>query len=122
MTTLVPVAGRQPSYRRTLAAPFTAAAIALTLAGAAVHRRSLDQLMRYDEAYNDINFGSRGAGYIVIHYNPHSQILHTLLVHSTTGASGATSVEPDSYPGCRDLPPSRRSEATSIESEERIHE
>ncbi len=67
-----------------------AGVIGLTLLGAAVRWRFLDQPMRYDEAYNYLNFSSHSPGYIVTHYVPNNHVLHTLMVWAVSRVFGTS--------------------------------
>ncbi len=67
-----------------------AGVIGLTLLGAAVRWRFLDQPMRYDEAYNYLNYSSRSPGYIVTHYVPNNHVLHTLMVSAVRRVLGSS--------------------------------
>ena len=67
-----------------------AGVVGLTLLGAAVRWRFLDQPMRYDEAYNYLNFCSRSPGYIVTHYVPNNHVLHTLMVWAVSRVFGTS--------------------------------
>jgi len=67
-----------------------AGVVGLTLLGAAVRWRFLDQPMRYDEAYNYLNFSSHSPGYIVTHYVPNNHVLHTLMVWAVSRVFGTS--------------------------------
>ena len=56
------------------------AVLLVTLAGAAVRVAFLSHPMRYDEAWNFLQFSSRAPTYIVTHYAPNNHVLHTLCV------------------------------------------
>ncbi|MFH1111186.1 MAG: hypothetical protein V1790_18610 [Planctomycetota bacterium] len=62
----------------------------LTLLGAAVRWRFLDQPMRYDEAYNYLNFSSHSPAFIVTHYVPNNHVLHTLMVWAVSRVVGTS--------------------------------
>ena len=69
---------------------FLLAVVSVTLLGAAVRVGFLDGPMRYDEAWNYLHFSSRSPGYIITHYVPNNQMLHTLLVRGLSRWTGTS--------------------------------
>ena len=67
---------------------FVTALVGITLLGAAARWHYLDYPVRYDEAWNYINYSCRGLTHIATHYVPNNHVLHTLLVRLTMLALG----------------------------------
>ncbi len=56
------------------------AVLLITLLGAALRLHFIDHPMRYDEAFNFLQYSSRSPEHIITHYAPNNHVLHSLLV------------------------------------------
>ena len=69
---------------------FVLGLIGLTLLGAAVRWHYLSYPMRYDEAWNYLNYSSQSRWFSASHYVPNNHVLHTLLVRCTVPLLGSS--------------------------------